>query len=171
MGTAKTIIAGAIAAAMLMGSGAAEARQGVIKARGQNGMVKAAHGPNGGSSIRGRGVRQNDDGSVTRASGAGYRTPNGGTSARRSATTVNPDGSLTRDARYDASGQNGSVNSAGSVYRDSDGNWSGSRSTSATNANNGNSYQGSTWIDPATGKPVHSGTCYDAAGAAIACPR
>lgn len=165
------MIAGLIAAALAMTAGVAEARQGVVKVRGANGAVTAAKGPNGGGAVRARGVRQNADGSVTRASGGAYRTPNGGTSVRKSTTTVNPDGGATRNGSYDAAGPRGSVSSNGSVSRDADGNWTGGRTTSATNAATGNSYQGSTMIDPATGKPVHSGTCYDASGAVIACPR
>lgn len=165
------LFAGIVASALLMTGAAAEARQGVVKVRGQNGAVTAVKGPAGGGGVRARGVRQNPDGSVTRASGGAWRTPNGGTSVRGSATTVNPDGSVSRNSAYNASGARGSVTSTGSVYRDSSGNWSGGRSTSATNAATGNSYQGSTTIDPATGKPVHSHSCYDASGALIACPR
>ncbi len=171
MKTELKLFAGLVASTLVMTAGVAEARQGVIRARGPNGAVTAVKGPNGGGAIRASGVRQNPDGSVSRASGGAYRTPNGGTSVRRSATTVNPDGSVSRNGAYDASGPRGSVSSNGSVSRDAYGNWTGGRSTSATNAATGNSYQGSTMIDPTTGKPVHSGTCYDASGVVIACPR
>ncbi|MEH6756070.1 MAG: hypothetical protein V7676_01015 [Parasphingorhabdus sp.] len=171
MKNSKKIIIGILASSLVMATGAAEARSGVIKARGANGGVTAAKGPNGGSAVRARGTRQNTDGSVTRASGGAYRTPNGGTSVRGSNTTVNPDGSAARNSGYAASGARGSVNSDSAVARDANGNWSGGRTTSATNATTGNSYQGSTTIDPATGKPVHSGSCADASGAVIACPR
>lgn len=160
-----------VAAVLVMSAATAEAREGVVRARGTNGAVTAVKDPNGGGGVRAHGVRQNSDGSVTRASGGTWRTPNGGTSARASSTTVNPDGSVSRNGEYAGSGPNGSVNSSGSVARDANGNWSGGRTTSATSAATGNSYQGSTTIDPATGKPVHSGTCYDASGAVIACPR
>lgn len=170
MKTSQKLIAGLFASALVMSAGAAEARQGVVKVRGQQGAVTAAKGPNGGGAIRARGARQNTDGSVTRASGSAYRTPNGGTSVRRSTRTVNPDGSVSRSGAYSASGARGSIDSSGSVYRDTNGNWTGGRSTSATNAATGNSYQGSTTIDPATGKPVHSGACYNSSGDEIACP-
>ena len=171
MKTGQKLIAGIFASALILGAGAAEARQGVVKVRGSQGAVTAASGPNGGGAVRTRGVRENSDGSVSRASGGAYRTPNGGTSVRSSSSTVNPDGSASRSAAYNANGARGSVDSSGSAYRDANGNWSGGRNTSATSAATGNSYQGSTTIDPATGKPVHSGTCYNSAGTAIACPR
>lgn len=171
MKTGQKLIAGLFASALVMSAGAAEARQGVVKVRGQQGAVTAVKGPNGGGAVRARGTRQNADGSVTRASGGAYSTPNGGTSVRRSTSTVNPDGSANRSGAYHASGARGSVDSSGTIYRDANGARSGQRSTSATNAATGNSYQGSTTIDPATGQPVHSGTCYDSAGAVIACPR
>ena len=163
------ITTGLFAAILVMSAATAEARQGVIRARGTNGAVTAVKGPNGGGGVRTHGVRQNADGSVTRASGGAWRTPNGGTSARASSTTVNPDGSVSRNGQYTGTGPRGSVDSSGSVTRDANGPWSGGRTTSATNAATGNSYQGSTTIDPATGKPVHSGTCYDASGAVISC--
>jgi hypothetical protein len=168
----KTIIfSGLLACSLIMAAGTADARSGVIKARGTNGAVTAAKGPNGGAAVRARGMSQNSDGSVSRASGRAYRTPNGGTSARASRTTANPDGSATRNSSYAASGARGNVNSDSSVARDAYGNWSGGRTTAATNAATGNSYHGSTMVDPATGKPVHSGSCSDASGAVIACPR
>ncbi|HRE36659.1 MAG TPA: hypothetical protein PK217_16455, partial [Sphingopyxis terrae] len=87
----------------------------------------------------------------------------------QSTTTVNPDGSLTHSGSASATGARGTFDSSGAVARESDGSWSGGRSTSATNSTTGTSYSGSTTIDPATGKPVHSGTCTDASGAVIPC--
>jgi len=162
---------GLVTAVLVMGAATAEARQGVVRARGPHGAVTAVRGPNGGAGVRAHGMRQNADDSVTRASGGAWRTANGGTSARARSTTVNPDGSLSHSGQYAGTGPRGSVNSSGSVSRDANGDWTGGRTTTATNATTGNSYQGSTTIDPATGRPVHTGTCYDASGAAIACPR
>jgi len=149
---------------------ATAAEAGSLRARGSNGFFGAAAGPNGGAAMHGRGYRQNSDGSLTGASGGVYRLPNGGVGGRASTTTVNPDGSLSRSGTFGASGPNGNVNSSGSFARDASGTWSGARNTQATNNNTGVSYQGSTTIDPATGKPVHTGTCYDVSGATIACP-
>ncbi len=171
MKNSHILITGLVASALLIAGSAAEARQGVVRVHGTNGAASAVKGPNGGAAIRGRGAVQNEDGSVTAGRGAAYRRPNGGTGVRGSTTTVNPDGSGTHSGAYSASGPNGSVDSAGAVSRDAAGNWSGGRSTSATNATTGNSYQGSTSIDPETGQPVHSGSCYNANGDPISCPR
>ncbi len=167
----RKLAAGLLASSLLLVAGTAEARQGIIKARGTNGAVTAVRGPNGTTGVRARGTVQNEDGSVTRASGGAWRTANGGTSLRGSTTTVNPDGSGTRTSNAYASGAKGAASSSSSVSRDAEGNWSGGRSTTATSATTGNSYSGSVSIDPATGKPVHSATCTDASGAVIACSR
>mgnify|MGYP003334896465 CR=1 FL=1 len=163
------IFAATLTVGALLAATAADARTGRVKVRGTNGVASAAAGPNGGAVVRGRGWKQNSDGSVTAASGGAFRTPSGAIGGRASTTTVNPDGSATHSGGFAAQGPNGAVKSQGSVARSADGTWSGGRSTSATNANTGNSYEGSTTIDPATGKPVHTGTCYDANGNAYSC--
>lgn len=158
-----------LASAALVAAGSAQARGGFVHVRGANGGASAAAGPNGGVAARAHGTVRNSDGSVTRASGGAYRRANGGSGYRASSTTVNPDGSASRQGTLAASGANGSVASNGGFARSADGTWSGSRTTNATNANTGNSYAGSTTIDPATGKPVHTGTCTNAAGEVYAC--
>ena len=166
---AHTKILTAIAATLALTAAAtADARQGSFKARGPNGVVAGKTGPNG-TVVRGRGRVQNADGSVTQRSGGAFQGTNGSSGKRASSTTVSPDGSVSRSGEAYVSGTNGSASSAGAFQRDADGNWSGSRSTTATNNNTGNSYSGSTAINPATGKPVHSGTCTDASGAVIPC--
>lgn len=149
-------------------SATAEARQGVLRARGANGAVTAAAGAKG-VATRGHGTVSNQDGSVTHGSGGAYRGVNGGQGYRASSTTVSPDGSVSRQTQAETNGPNGSVNIQGGLARGADGAWSGSRSTNATNASTGNSYSGSTTIDPATGQPVHTGGCTDAGGNAISC--
>lgn len=148
---------------------AADAQRARVHARGNGGSVTAARGPNG-SAIRGHGAVQNADGSVTTASGGAFRTATGA-GARASTTTVNPDGSATHRGGFAAQGTRGSASSSGSLTRNADGTYSGGRTSSGTNAATGTSYNGSTQIDPTTGQPVHSGTCTDASGAVIACPR
>ncbi|PEQ10723.1 hypothetical protein B2G71_20615 [Novosphingobium sp. PC22D] len=155
----------AVFAALL--STTVEAR-GVIRATGPNGASTAAAGPRG-AAVRARGTVRNSDGSVTHASGGAFAGYNGSRGARASSTTVSPDGSVSRQGEAGASGPRGSVYSQGGFTRSSDGTWSGSRSSSATNAQTGNSYSGTTQIDPATGKPVHTGTCSDAYGNTIPC--
>jgi hypothetical protein len=161
-----TLAAAALAFSM---AGVAEAREGRIAARGQNGAVIAGAGPNGGAVVRGRGAVQNEDGSVTAGSAGAVRTPSGGRAARASTTTANPDGSATRRGGFAAEGANGSVASSGSATRNADGTASGSRSTSATNAAGG-TYQGTTTYDSATGI-TRTTVCTDPSGATVACPR
>jgi hypothetical protein len=162
------IVAAITAVLALTAATTAEARQGSIRARGANGVVAGTTGAKG-SAVRARGAVRNDDGSVTAASGGAFRGANGSKGYRASTTTAAPDGSATRAGQLSASGARGSVDSAGSFSRGADGTWSGSRSTDAHNAATGTSYSGTTAIDPATGKPVHTGTCTDASGVAIAC--
>lgn len=158
-----------LASATLTAASTAEARGGFVHVRGANGGATAVARQNGGVAARANGTVQNADGSVTRASGGAYRRANGGSGYRASTTMVNPDGSASRQSQLSASGANGSVASNGGFARSADGTLSGSRSTNATNANTGNSYAGSTTIDPVTGQPVHTGTCTNAAGETFAC--
>lgn len=134
-----------------------------------NGVAAGATGPNG-SVVRGRGAVRGADGSVTTASGGAYRTATG-QGARGSTTTVNPDGSATRRGGFAVQGARGSATSSGNLTRNADGTYTGARTSNATSAATGNSYSGSTQIDPATGKPVRTGTCTNANGEVIACPR
>lgn len=163
----KTTIVIASLAAMSLAT-VAEARQGSVRVHGANGAASAVAGQRG-VAARAHGTTTTSDGSVVRASGGAFRGANGGAGYRGSATTISPDGTVTRTGEAAASGARGSASSSGSFTRSADGAWSGSRSSQATNAATGNSYSGTTSIDPATGKLVHSGTCTDAAGNVIAC--
>lgn len=167
MNTSRKIAMIAMAAALLSGT-AAEAQR--VHVRGANGVAAAGRGPNGTTWVRGRGHATAADGTVTSASGGAIQTANGARAARASTTTVNPDGSVAHSGGFTASGAKGSVTSTGSYNRAADGTRSGSRTTTATGAG-GITYQGTTSIDPATGKPVHSYTCTDASGTTVSCPR
>lgn len=147
----------------------AEAQQ-RVRASGSNGTVVTNQGPNGGASVRSRGVRRNADGSVTAGSAGAIRGPNGARAARDSTTTVNPDGSARRQSSASASGSNGSATTTSDVTRNADGTYSGGRTTTATSTTTGTTYNGQVQIDPATGQPVRTATCTDAAGNTIACP-
>jgi hypothetical protein len=70
---------------------------------------------------------------------------------------------------FAAQGQNGSAQSQGGFTRNTDGTVSGGRNSTATNANTGNTANGSTTYDSTNGVK-HTTTCTDANGAAIACP-
>jgi hypothetical protein len=148
----------------------ADARPTRAKAAGQNGSVTAIKGANG-SGVRARGAVKNADGSVTSGRTGAFQTANGAKGARGSTTTINPDGSANRRTARGATGARGSYGTTSDVTRNADGTYSGGRSTNATSNATGNTYNGSTQIDPATGKPVRSATCTNASGAVIACPR
>lgn len=159
----------AFGAGLMIASTAADAQARGGHVRGTNGGATAVSGPNG-TAARSSGARRNADGSVTAGSAGAFQTANGA-GARGSTTTVNPDGSGTRSSRLATSGARGSVNSASDVSRSADGTYSGGRTTSATSTATGSSYNGSTQIDPATGKPVRSAICTNASGQTITCPR
>jgi hypothetical protein len=160
----------AATAALVMVSAAADARPTRGKVVGQNGSISGVSGANGGT-IRGRKTVQNADGSVTTKSGRAAQTANGGKGYRSGTTTVNPDGSANRRSAAAASGPRGSAATSSNVTRNADGTYSGGRTSTATSTATGNTYNGSTQIDPATGKPVRTATCTNASGAVIACPR
>lgn len=159
----------AATASLIAAATVAEARPTRGKIVGQNGSISAVKGENG-SAVRARGAKRNADGSVSAGRAGGFKTANGA-GARASTTTVNPDGSANRRSQAGYSGVRGTASTSSNVTRNADGSYSGGRSTTANSAATGNSYSGSTQIDPATGKPVRTATCTDANGAAIACPR
>jgi hypothetical protein len=83
-----------------------------------------------------------------------YRTADGDAGRQRSSYVNGPHG--------------GSAVASGAFTRDADGNVSGARSTAATGAN-GNHYSGSTTVSGGT--LVHTRSCTNASGEAIACKR
>jgi len=134
------------------------------------GAVTRHVGPNGGATTSRRVLRTDGEGNGMATSGRAWQTPNGGTGGRAGVTTHSADGSVQHKSGFATSSAKGSVNSQGSLQRDADGNVTQNRTTNATNATTGNSYQGSTSYDSTTGLS-HSGSCFDAGGNAIACPR
>ncbi len=168
MNLSKYGMAAAVAALMIT-SVAADARPKRAKASGPNGSITAVQGVNG-SGVRARGAKQNADGSVTTGRAGAFKTANGAQGGRASSTTVNPDRSANRVSKRGASGEAGTYSSSSDVTRNADGSYSGGRTTTATSNSTGTTYKGSTQIDPATGKPVRTASCTNAAGEAIACP-
>jgi hypothetical protein len=160
-------IAAAIVAAMSFTSVAEAGKR--LKLSGQNGTVNVVKGPNGVGAC-GRGKTANADGSTTYGRGCAGKGVNGSTAAGGSTTTLNQDGSVSRKVKRKGSGSNGSYSTEGGFTRNANGTLSGQRNTNATNNKTGNSYSGSTVIDPATGKPVRNATCSNANGEVIACP-
>lgn len=164
----RSMIAFTLAAAALAATPALAGPRGFAHVGNRANGAGVVAGPRG---VAGRAhtTVQNADGSTTFNRAGGFAGVNGARGYRQSSTTVGADGSVSRSGSAAASGANGSVQSAGGFTRSANGTWSGSRSTSATNANTGTSYSGSTTIDPTTGKAVHTGICTNAGGQQIAC--
>lgn len=201
MRTMKSVSTILLAGTALVAAGAADARQGIVRARGADGAVTAVRGPQGNRLVRGHRTLTNDDGSITRqrvairdtarattqrrgetmvdSAGSAYQsdrtrtrsTARGGTGTRdiQSQGTIAEGGS--RSMTSSASGRAGTYSATGSARWSADGTREGSRSTSATSNRTGNSYAGSTYRDPATGRLVHQSTCRDAQGNTISCRR
>jgi len=149
-------------------------------------------GPNGGSYGRAGSTRVGD-GTLDHKSGGFVHGANGAYASRRGSTVINSNGSVQHSGAANGSGPNGSFNTAGNFSRNPDGTYSGQRSTTATGANgsysgdtqyangsashttdytakNGDTYAGDTTWTKGEGV-THSGTCKDASGKVIACPR
>lgn len=165
-----TIMIGSVAALALVAADASAQSRGRVRAQGDNGMVAAGAGPQGGAYVRGRGAVHNADGSVTSASGGAVRGPNGGRAGRASTMTVNPDGSATRQSVAGGQGPNGGqAITSGETTRNADGTYSTTRNTSATGPQ-GATYSGQTTYDPVNGVQRNA-TCTNTAGQVVPCPR
>jgi hypothetical protein len=153
-------------------AGRVKARGAVVNEQGgvTAGSAAAGSGPQGGRFARGAAVSTDGQGNAVGGSAAAGQTAAGGRAARAGQFERNADGSFNRQGGVAAqSAAGGRLQSTGQVSGDGNGNVSGVRNTSATGAE-GNSYQGQTTAT--TGQGVqHSGTCYDANGNVISCPR
>jgi hypothetical protein len=118
---------------------------------------------------RGRVVKTDGEGNATVATGAAARGLNGATAARAGLTTRGADGSIQHDSGMRAEGTKGSVASSGSASRSAAGAVTQNRTTTATSATSGNSVQSTSSYNKDSGR-TRTTTCYDAAGATIACP-
>ena len=120
-------------------------------------------------SQRQRGWQADGQGNASAARSGSLSSANGGNAGYDRSAYRNADGSAGRRGSAYANGPNGgTASTSGGISRDADGNVTGARSTTATGAN-GNSYTGSTTVSDGT--LVHTRTCTNAAGDAIACPR
>ena len=105
--------------------------------------------------------------SVTRRSAA--VGAQGGMAVRQGSTTRNADGSASHSGAVSAQNAQGSLQSSGGVTRNADGTVTQARTSTATSAATGNSVQAQSSYSKDTGLS-RSATCYDASGAAMACP-
>ena len=93
----------------------------------------------------------------------------GGNAGYQGSAYRNDDGSAGGQRSAYVNGRNGgSASTSGAITRDVDGSIEGARSSTATGAN-GNKYNGSTTVSDGT--LVHTRSCTNASGDAIACPR
>jgi len=164
----KTILVLLTAVMLVAATAPAQADNGRIRVRTGHGVV-AGGAYNGNAYVRARGAHANADGSVTTAGGGAFRLNNGAYGARGSTTTWNPDGSVSHSGQAAVSGARGSAATSGSFSRTSGGSYSGSRTTEVTSRATGDTYTGATAYS--NGAYSHTGTCTDASGAVIACPR
>lgn len=174
MNAKRILMAMAISAALTVAANAQAVAHGGILRRNANGGVTrsrgtVASGANGGAIAHGHRTSTNRQGSVTTSRGTAFRGPNGAKGVRAGTTTLNRDGSSTHRSGFAASGSNGSIESTGSSQRAADGSASGQRQTDIT-GKNGNTYQGQTTWTKGQGVQ-HTGTCKDASGNTIACPK
>lgn len=130
----------------------------------------AAHAGEAASGARGHVVRTDGQGNGSVTSGAVVSTESGGVFKRAGHTTRNADGSAQHDSGFTGSNSKGSVQSQGSATRDAQGDVTQNRTTTATSANTGNSAV-STSSYSKDGGFDHSVNCFNATGAAIACPK
>jgi hypothetical protein len=152
-----------------------------------------ASGPNG-TAAHGAYTSVNPNGSVTHQGATKVTGANGGSLAGNNSFTHNPDGSAQGSFNRSAQGAaGGSYNSSGSYARDANGNWSSDRQTSASGARgsydgstvrsngtgthdttihgaNGGTYNGQTGYTKGQGV-THTGSCTNASGASVTCPR
>ena len=126
----------------------------------------------GGRAVRAGTATYNDaTGEYSSQRGGAVQAANGATASTQSSTSGTRGQGWTRTGSSSASGEQGSVSTSSNYTRGADGGLSGGSETTVTGNASGITYTGSTAIDPATGKPVHSYSCTDASGAAVTCPQ
>lgn len=114
-------------------------------------------------------VKTDGAGNAVVATGAAARGPNGASAARAGVTSRSADGAVQHKSGMRAESAKGSVASSGSATRSADGTITQNRTTTATSATSGNSAQSTSSYNKESGR-TRTTTCYDAAGATIACP-
>ena len=146
----------------------------------------SSYGRAGSTSFGANGAFNHQSGGYVLGAGGGY-------AARKGSTVRNSDGSLAHNASASGSNANGAFDTSGQFNRNADGSYAGARSTTASGANgsysgttqyangsgnhatdytakNGDTYTGDTSWTKGQGVS-HTGTCKDAAGNVITCPR
>lgn len=147
----------------------ARERSRAVQRTAQGGSVAVERGNARFDSQRQRNWQADGQGNATAARSGAISGANGGSAGYDRSAYRNADGSAGHQGSAYANGPNGgTASTSGGISRDADGNVTGARSTTATGPN-GNSYNGSTTVSGGT--VSHTGTCTNAGGETIACPR
>lgn len=134
-----------------------------------NAVAHKFQGEKGGTFVNGRRVVTDGAGNATGVSGGAATTANGGQYKRKAQFNRAADGSASRQGSVEASGQNGSLTSAGSATKNSDGTVNASRESEITNAKTDITKNNSATYNTEQGL-TRSSSCTDATGASVACP-
>jgi hypothetical protein len=129
---------------------------------------RVMRGANGNFYKNGHGFWSNGAGNSNSWRAKGFQAPNGDTGTVTSGTTRSADGSLMHKSYQSYNGQSASGTSYGNVSRDSSGQVTGSKNTTATKAN-GSTYTGSTTYNQQTGLS-RSQVCTNQYGETVPCP-
>lgn len=173
--TRATLLAAVAVAALLVSSASdANARTRRVVEHNADGSTTARTGvaraaPGGRGVLRGRSVTTDGQGHGSVSSGAAVVGPNGATAVRQGQSARNADGTASHSSSIAAQGDRGTLQSTGAATRNADGSVTQGRTTTATSAATGNSVQTNSTYNPDTGLN-RSATCFDASGAAMACP-
>lgn len=176
----KSILSLILITSLFLIANIANAGSGRVKARGaksnvnggtSTGQVTAAKGQNGGGFVRARGTTTNGQGQAAGGSTAAVNGPNAGAGIRASAFTADDSGNVNYQGASAATGVYGSAATTGGFNRTQEGGIKGSRSTAATSAATGNTYNGNTTYDSSTGNVNHTQKCYNSSGVEIKCPK
>ena len=157
------------ATSLFAGHAEARERSRAVQRTAQGGSVAVERSNARFDSQRERTWQADGQGNATAARSGAISGANGGNAGYDRSAYRNADGSAGRQGSAYANGPNGgTASTSGGISRDADGNVTGARNTTATGAN-GNSYNGSTTVSGGT--VSHTGTCTNASGETIACPR
>ena len=157
------------ATALFAGHADARERSRAVQRTAQGGSVAVERSNARFESQRQRAWQADGQGNASASRNGRIAGVHGGSAGAERSAYRNADGSAGRQGSAYANGPNGgSASTSGGISRDADGNVTGARTTTATGAN-GNGYTGSTTVSDGT--LVHTRSCTNAAGEAIACPR
>lgn len=132
------------------------------------GSRRVARGADGNYYKNGHGAYTDGSGNGRAWRSKGFHAPNGTSANMATGTTRNADGSLQHQSARYYNGQNGNVSSNGTFSKNTDGQVTGNKNTSATGAN-GASYTGSSSYDPTTGL-TRTQICTNQYGETVQCP-